>query len=59
MATNYSRNSKQEEKTGLMIVSAAHGFEPRVSISFGGHRIDMQKNMKILGMTIDTCEQSW
>ena len=43
-----------EGKTGLMCVSAALGFEPRVKIALNGQEITGTKSMKILGMTLDS-----
>ena len=43
-----------EKKTGLMCVSAAIGFEPRVHVKLNGQEIKGTKSMKILGFTLDS-----
>ena len=40
-------------KTGLMLVSAASSFEPRVWIELDGQTVTGQDHMKLLGVTID------
>ena len=41
------------KKTGLMLVSAATSFEPRVKIQLDGQTISGTDSMKILRVTID------
>ena len=40
-------------KTGLMLVSAATSFTPRIKLKLGGETVTGQDSMKILGVTID------
>ena len=40
-------------KTGLMLVSAASSFDPRVRIKLEGETVTGQERMKILGVTVD------
>ena len=42
-----------ENKTGLMCVSAARSFDPRVSVSFNGQIVKGKESLKILGVTLD------
>ena len=41
------------KKTGLMLVSAATSFEPRVRLEIGGETICGADSLKVLGVTID------
>lgn len=41
-------------KTGLMIVSAASSFKPRVRLELEGQEITGQDSMRVLGVTIDS-----
>ena len=43
-----------DQKTGLMCMSAAIGFEPRVTIDMGDQVIAGSKQMKILGVRVDS-----
>ena len=42
------------KKTGLMLVSAATSFDPRVRIQLGGEVIKGSDSLKILGVTLDS-----
>ena len=55
IATNAQerRMSINAKKTGLMLVSAATSFEPRVKIQLDGQTISGTDSMKILRVTID------
>ena len=43
-----------QNKTGLMIVSAATSFEPRVRVTVKGAEIQGSDTLKVLGVTLDS-----
>ena len=43
-----------EQKTGLMCVSAAQSFSAKVSLDFNGQAVQGSESLKVLGVTVDS-----